>query len=47
MAPQVKLVYFPLRARGELIRVILAAGGIAYEEELVTFEQWPAKKPSN
>lgn len=44
--PKVKLVYFPLRGRAELIRLILAAGGVAYEEELVTFAEWPKKKPS-
>ena len=46
MAPVVKLAYFPLRARAELIRLILNAGAIDYTEENFTFEQWPAKKPS-
>ena len=46
MAPKVKLVYFPLRARAELTRLILNAGAIEYEEETITFDKWPGKKPS-
>jgi len=45
MAPYVKLVYFPLRARAEIIRLTLEAGGVEYEEELISFETWPNRKP--
>ena len=41
----VKLVYFPVRGRGELLRLLLHAAGVDYEEEAVTFEEWPARKP--
>lgn len=41
-----KLDYFTLRGRAELIRLILAAGGIDYKEENFGFDEWPAKKPS-
>ncbi len=45
MAPQLKLIYFPLEGRGECIRLIAAAGGVPLmEEEIITFEQWPARK---
>eukprot|EP00095_Tigriopus_kingsejongensis_P008607 maker-scaffold460_size165339-snap-gene-0.28 protein:Tk08607 transcript:maker-scaffold460_size165339-snap-gene-0.28-mRNA-1 annotation:"glutathione s-transferase" len=46
MSPKIKLVYFPVRGRGELIRLILKVGGLEYEEDLVTYAQWPAKKPA-
>ncbi|CAL2033547.1 unnamed protein product [Caenorhabditis brenneri] len=39
-----KLIYFPLRARGEIARQIFAYAGKDYEEKSVTFEQWPALK---
>nr|AYN44505.1 glutathione S-transferase S10 [Brachionus rotundiformis] len=38
------LVYFNLRARGEIIRLIFAASGKQYNEERVEFEEWPARK---
>ena len=44
--PSLKLVYFDGKGRGEPIRWILAAGGQAFEQEKFSFEQWPAKKPS-
>lgn len=46
MGPKVTLKYFPLRGRGELIRLILKAGEIDFDEKLLTFEAWPAEKPS-
>lgn len=46
LSPLVKLVYFPLRGRAELTRQILAAADIAHEEEVVSFEEWPSRKPS-
>ena len=41
-----KLDYFSLRGRGELVRLILAVGGQEYKEENFGFAEWPAKKPS-
>ncbi|TRY72349.1 hypothetical protein TCAL_08165 [Tigriopus californicus] len=46
MAPSVKLAYFPLRGRAELIRLILEAKGISYQEELVASDKWGPKKDS-
>jgi prostaglandin-H2 D-isomerase / glutathione transferase len=39
-----KLTYFPLRARAEQIRMILAYGKIPYTNELVQFQDWPKAK---
>jgi glutathione S-transferase len=40
-----KLYYFNLQARGELIRLILAAANRSYEDIRYSFEQWPEYKP--
>jgi len=40
-----KLTYFPVRALGESIRYILSYGGKDFEDERLTFEQWPTLKP--
>merc|ERR1712066_39981 len=48
MAPKVKLTYFKLRAKGEPARLLLAYGGIKYEDYRVSFEdqtEWKAMKP--
>merc|ERR1711990_1219741 len=37
----VKLVYFDAQARGEIIRLLLAAGNIDYEDRRVHFSEWP------
>ena len=44
--PVVKLVYFDIQAKGEIIRLLLAAGNIDYEDKRVSFEEWPAMKPT-
>ena len=44
MAPQVKLSYFPLRARGELARALLDVGNIDYVDDVIPFDQWPSRK---
>merc|ERR1712008_615869 len=31
---------------GEIIRLLLAAGNIDYEDKRVSFEEWPAMKPT-
>lgn len=41
-----KLSYFNLRGRGELIRLVFAAAGVAYEDVRVTRDEWPALKPN-
>ncbi|XP_078659354.1 hematopoietic prostaglandin D synthase-like [Branchiostoma floridae x Branchiostoma belcheri] len=44
MAPQYKLTYFNLRARGELTRFIFAAAGVQYDDNRIEFSEWPALK---
>ena len=46
MAPVVKLVYHSGRGRAEGARLLLAAGGIEYENVRLTPEQWAKEKPS-
>ena len=46
MSPQVKLTYFPVQGRAEIIRLILNAGAIEYTEETIQQRDWPEKKPS-
>ena len=42
--PHYKLIYFPIRGRGECIRYIFAAADVPYEEELIDFATWPTVK---
>lgn len=44
---QYKLIYFNLRARGEIIRLIFAAAGQKYEDHRIERNQWPAYKPQS
>lgn len=44
MAGKLKLVYFDIRGRAEMIRLMLAAAGQSYEEERIQFDEWPAFK---
>lgn len=45
--PTYKLYYFNVKALGEPIRMLLAYGGIKFEDVRVAFEEeWPALKPS-
>ena len=39
-----KFVYFPLHARGSAIKMLLAHGKVEFEDEQITFDQWPARK---
>merc|ERR1711908_43373 len=41
--PIVKLVYFDAQAKGELTRLLLAAGNIGYEDFRVGFADWPGE----
>jgi len=45
MANKIKLTYFNLPGRGELSRLILAYGGRPWEDDRISFEQWPELKP--
>lgn len=40
-----KLTYFEGRGRAEFIRLIFAHAGVRYEDERVSFEEWPKMKP--
>ena len=43
--PKLELSYFPGRGRGEQARLILAAGGLPYENKRVTFpDEWSKVK---
>merc|ERR1711971_1311222 len=44
--PMVKLTYFDLEGRGELIRLLLHAGNIDFEDFRFGFADWPKHKPS-
>merc|ERR1711994_596430 len=44
--PNIKLTYFNGRGRGETARLILAYGGMHYEDRRVSFEDMPSLKPS-
>ena len=46
MAPKVKLMYFDIRARAEIIRIMLNYGGIEFEDKRVQNADWPKVKPS-
>lgn len=45
MTHTLKLTYFDGKGRGELSRLILAHAAVPYEDERVSFEEWPALKP--
>ncbi|OWF38465.1 Glutathione S-transferase [Mizuhopecten yessoensis] len=36
-----KLIFFPYRGRGELVRLTFAAAGETYEEQIITKQEWP------
>lgn len=44
MPPKLKLVYFNIRGRGELIRLVLVAGGVDFIDERIEYTDWPDKK---
>ncbi len=46
MSPKVKLTYFEIRGRAELVRLILKAGGVEFEDKRISQENWPAIKAS-
>ena len=42
----IKLVYFDIRGRGEVARLVMVAAGQQWDDARLTFQQWPAEKPS-
>ncbi|RUS69764.1 hypothetical protein EGW08_022470, partial [Elysia chlorotica] len=44
MPPKIKLVYFNIRGRGELIRLTMHAGGVAFIDERIPYEEWAQRK---
>ncbi|CAK1555545.1 unnamed protein product [Leptosia nina] len=44
--PNVTFYYFPVKALGEAVRLLLAYGGQEFEDKRVAIEDWPAFKPS-
>ena len=46
MAPKVQLMYFDIRARAEIVRIMLNYGGIEFEDKRVQNADWPKVKPS-
>merc|ERR1712012_1535487 len=44
--PMVKLTYFDLEGRGELIRLLLHAGNIDFEDFRFGFSEWAKHKPN-
>lgn len=45
MAPKYRLTYFPAKALGEPMRLLMAYGKIDFEDVRINFEDWPALKP--
>ena len=41
-----KLVYFPLRARAEPLRMLFRYSKIPYTDEMVQWKDWPTLKPT-
>jgi prostaglandin-H2 D-isomerase / glutathione transferase len=41
-----KVTYFGIPGRGESIRLALAIGGVAFQDERIEFKQWPSIKPT-
>ena len=46
MAPQIKLIYFNLRGRAEIARLVLAQSGVEYEDKRIEREEWAELKKS-
>ena len=40
-----KLVYLPLRARGEALRMLFRHANIPFVNQVIPFDEWPALKP--
>ncbi|CAH2093201.1 unnamed protein product [Euphydryas editha] len=44
--PKVVLHYFPVKALGEVVRLLLTYGDQEFEDHRIPMEEWPAFKPS-
>ena len=44
--PTYKFMYFPIKVRGEAIRISLHAKNIEFEDYRVMWAEWPNLKPS-
>ncbi|CAH8677586.1 unnamed protein product [Schistosoma haematobium] len=42
----IKVIYFNGRGRAESIRMTLVAAGVNYEDERISFQDWPKIKPT-
>lgn len=42
--PAYKLYYFPLKGRGELIRLLFVQAGVEFEDVRVPFSEWKERK---
>lgn len=42
--PSYKLIYFNIKGRAEIPRLIFAAAGQEYEDERIDFKEWPQRK---
>lgn len=45
MAPKYKLTYFDIKALGEPIRMLFSYANVEFEDERISFENWPKLKP--
>lgn len=46
MSTTYKLIYFDLKGRGEVSRLLFALGEQAFEDKRLTFQEWPEAKPT-
>jgi len=46
MAPKYRVTYFPIKALGEPIRLLLSYGKIDFEDRRISSEEWPKYKES-
>lgn len=45
--PKYRLIYYPLRGRGELVRLLFAHLQISYEDARIDPSDWATSKPGN
>ncbi|XP_072014620.1 glutathione S-transferase P-like [Amphiura filiformis] len=42
--PEYKLMYFPIRGRGQAIRLLMLDQGVEFQESTIAFKEWPTLK---